>query len=81
MGETFVKRVTSRVDDISWRIEIGLADFEMDDIASLCLQRSRFHQHFKCGLGAETRHPFGEAKFAGFSHDGGIEMPVRLGPL
>jgi hypothetical protein len=41
MGETFVKRVTSRVDDVAWRIEIGLADFEMDDIAPLCLQRSR----------------------------------------
>jgi hypothetical protein len=35
----------------------------MDDVAALCLQRSRLHQYFEGGLGAETRHALGEAEF------------------
>src|SRR5437667_7419414 len=77
MRETFVKRVTSRVDDVAWRIKIGFADFEMNDVAALCLQRARFHQDFERCLGPETRHPFGEAKFGGLTHDHEIAIIAR----
>ena len=63
MGEALVQGVACRLDDVARGIEIGLPDLEMDDVAALCLQRARFHQHFEGGLGAETRHAFGEAKF------------------
>ncbi len=72
MGEPLVQGVASRLDDVAWRIEIGLPDLEVDDIAALRFQRSRLHQHFESGLGAETRHAFGEAKFirCGLIHNG-----------
>ena len=66
--KAFVKGVTSRVDNVARGIEIGLSDLEMDDVAALCLERSRLHQYFEGGLGAETRHSFGEAQFALYHH-------------
>src|SRR5437667_4145300 len=70
MGEALVQGIGCRTDDVARGIEIGLADLEMDDVAAFCLERSRFHQHFEGGLGAETRHALGEAEFArgGFYH-------------
>ncbi len=62
MGEALVQGVGSRLDDVARGIEIGLPDLEMDDVAALCLQRSRLHQYFEGGLGAETRHALGEAE-------------------
>ncbi len=41
MSKAFVQRLTSRVDDICRSIEIWLADFEMNDIATFRLQRPR----------------------------------------
>ena len=64
MGKAFVQRVTSRIDDVGRRIEIGLADLEMDDVAALFFKCARFHQYFECGLSPETRHALGEAEFA-----------------
>ncbi len=64
MGKALVQGVTSCVDDIARRIEIWLANLEMDDVAALCLQRSRLHQYFEGSLCAETSHAFGEAEFA-----------------
>ncbi len=72
MSEAFVQSVGSRADDVARGIEIGFADLEMNDVAALCLQRSRLHQYFERGLGAETRHAFGEAEFGGLGHDGEI---------
>jgi hypothetical protein len=55
----------------------------MHDVAALCLQRSRLHQNFESGLGAETRHALGEAEFAlcGFIHDGEMSIIARRGNL
>src|SRR4029453_6697997 len=68
MREALMQRIACRVDDVCRCIEIGLPNLEMDDVAPLGLQRSRLHQHFECSLGAETRHPLRETKFAGFLH-------------
>ena len=62
-------------------LEIGEPDFEMDDVAALCFERSRFHQDFERGLGAETRHTLGEAKFPSLSHDGEISIINALAQL
>ena len=47
---------------------------EMDDVAARCLQRSRLHQYFEGGLGAETCHALGEAEFVDLGHNG--EMSI-----
>src|SRR4029453_12418447 len=77
MGEAFVQSVGRRVNDVARGIEIGLADLEMDDVAACCLQRSRLHQHFESGLGAETRHALGEPDFVAFSHDSEMKIIAR----
>jgi hypothetical protein len=64
MSETFVQRVTRRVNDVAWRIEIWLANFEMNNVASFRFKRFRLYQNFKRGLGAEPGHAVGEAEFA-----------------
>jgi hypothetical protein len=38
-----VQRIDRSVDDVAWRIEIRLPDFEMNDIAALRLEPLRFH--------------------------------------
>ena len=42
------------------RGKIGLADFQMDDAASLRFERARAHQHFKGGFDADAAHSFGK---------------------
>ena len=89
MGEAFVQGITSRVDDIARRVEIWFPDFEMNNVAALRFKCLRLHQHFKRGLGPETRHTRREAEFAlcSFMHRGDqrlcadeVKMPVRLAP-
>src|SRR4029077_4744249 len=43
LSEALVQRVGSRRDDVARGIEIMLTNFEMNKVASLCLQRSRLH--------------------------------------
>ena len=62
---------------LAGRIEIGFPNFEMDNVAALCLQRSRFHQDFERSLGPETRHALGEAKFVGLGHDREMSIKAR----
>src|SRR5688572_24827748 len=68
MGETLVERIRRRPDDVGRRIEIRLADFEMNDVASFRFERPRFHQDFERGLRPETRHSPGQTKFGGRIH-------------
>src|SRR5205823_9486555 len=77
VSETLVQRVGRRFDDVARGIEIRLTNFEMNNVASLCLQRSRLHQDFECSLSPETRHAPGEAKFVGLSHDGEMSIKAR----
>src|SRR6266536_1732360 len=63
MCETFVQRITSGVYDVARRVEIGLPDLEMNDVAALRFKRFRFYEHFKRRLSPEPRRAFGEAKF------------------
>src|SRR4029077_7089535 len=69
MCEALAQGLASRIDDVARCIEIGLADFKMNNIAAFCLERFRFHQHFERGLRAESRHAPGEPEFMCLIHD------------
>ena len=53
----------TRMDDRLRRIEVRLADFQMDDAAALTFQLRGTAQHFKCGLAAYSLHPFCDPVF------------------
>src|ERR1700730_5467006 len=50
-------------DDVLRGIEVGLANFQVDNIFALTLQGASLIQNFKGGLGAEPRHALGQSKF------------------
>ena len=49
-----------RLDHVSRRLEVRLADAEVDDVATLSGECVRPRQHLEGGLGAETGHFLGE---------------------
>ncbi len=51
MREALVERCFTRVNNMLGGIKIGLANFQMYDLASLGFQRPRLGQHFKRRLG------------------------------
>ena len=63
MCPTLAQGVNASVDNIGGRVEIGLADFEVDDVLPLFLERASAVQDFKCGFGAKPRHPAGKTQF------------------
>src|SRR5215467_2412898 len=67
-----MKCVNGGLDNVEWRVEVRLADFEVDDVFALALKGACFVQDFEGGFGAETRHAAGEAKLVlrGVFHDG-----------
>jgi hypothetical protein len=81
MGEAFVQGITRRVDDVGRCIEIGFPDLEMDNVATLCLQRTRLHQDFEGGLRTKTRHAFREAKLVGLVHHAQSSSSRRFSQL
>ena len=66
MGEPFPQRIDAGIDNVGGRVEIRLADFEMNDVASLCFQGLRFYQNFECRFGAKSLHALGQAKVTRF---------------
>src|SRR5690242_10536026 len=52
----------SSLNHVAGSIEVGLADFEMDNLLALTLQRTGFVQHFECGFRTEARHALGKTK-------------------
>ena len=56
MGLPAFERRDTRRDDRWWRVEVRLADLEMNDVASLGLERSCFGEDLERGLGAKPRH-------------------------
>src|SRR5439155_1069452 len=47
-------------NDRGRRVEIGLADLEVNDVATLRLERARFGEDLERGLRPEARHPWGQ---------------------
>ncbi len=50
---TVPQRLDRRLDDVLRRLEVGLADSEIDDVAALTLKLAGARQHFECGFGPE----------------------------
>ena len=63
MGKALAQGVYASFDDVSGRVHVGLADFEMNDVLALTLQGAGAHQNFEGGLGSQARHPLGQAQF------------------
>ena len=60
MGPALVQRIDAGLDHVGGSVEIGLADFEVDDALALALERARFIQNFEGSFGAEARHAAGK---------------------
>ena len=62
MRPSLVQGVNRSLDNVRRRVEIRLADFEVDDVFALPLECARFVQDFEGGLGAQARHAASKAK-------------------
>ena len=60
VGPAFVDRALRRLADVLRRVEVGLADFEVDYV-HLALEGLGAAQAVERGLGAEPVHPAGES--------------------
>ena len=52
MRPALIERLLGRLDDVLRRVEIGLADLQVNDAAALRLQRAGLHQNLERGLDA-----------------------------
>ncbi len=59
-GEAVLHRLVCGIDDVVRRLEVGLADLEVDDIAALFLKLAGPRQHLKRCLGAKPAHSLRE---------------------
>ena len=62
MREALAQRVHAGFDDVGGRVHVGLADLEVNDAASLALQRAGPNQHFEGSFRSQPRHPLGQAQ-------------------
>src|SRR5882724_13139564 len=53
-----VQRALGRVPDVLGRVEVGLADLEVDDLLALPLQRLGAGEHLEGRFGPQPSHPF-----------------------
>ena len=63
MRPTFVQSVDGGFDYVRGSVEIGLADFQVDDVFALALQGPRLVQNFESRLRAQARHAARELQF------------------
>ncbi len=54
VGLARTKRLVGRIADVGRRVEVGLADLEMDDVATLPLELSRPGKHREGALGSQA---------------------------
>ncbi len=52
-----VERALGGLPDVRRRVEVGLADLEVHDLATRALERAGAREHFERRFRAETRHP------------------------
>ena len=60
MGPAAVESVDCSLHHVRRRVEIGLADLQMDDAFALPFQCPRLIQDFKSSFGAQARHTAGQ---------------------
>jgi hypothetical protein len=56
----FVERALACLDDVRWRWEIGLADFQVDDASTLRFEGARAGEHLEGGLRPNPGHAISE---------------------
>ena len=61
VGRALVERPLGRLADVGRRVEIGLADLEVDDRPALGLERAGAGADLERALGADRAHPGGDA--------------------
>src|SRR5262249_25632393 len=59
-GPALIQRALPRLDDMRGRREIGLTDFQVDDVASLFFERPSLDENFECRLDPDTGHSLGK---------------------
>jgi hypothetical protein len=60
VGRAGVERLLRRFLDMCGRVEIGLADLQVDDLASGALELARAGQYLERRLGSEPGHSWGD---------------------
>jgi hypothetical protein len=60
MGRAAIEGSLGRLADVRGRVEVGLADLEVDDRPAGGLERAGSGRGFEGGLGADARHSFCE---------------------
>src|ERR1700687_3990337 len=63
VGPSLVERVDTGLDDIGGSVEVGLANFEVNDFFALFFEHAGAVQDFKSGFRSEPRHPAGKTRF------------------
>jgi hypothetical protein len=61
VGPAGVERPLGRLADIGWRVEVGLADLQVDDLAARGLQGTRARRRLERCLGADVDDAVGQA--------------------
>ena len=61
VGVAVLQRLDAGLDDVLRRLKVGFADFQVDNLAPLRLQRPRPGQHLKGGFGSQTAHTGGNS--------------------
>ncbi len=59
MGVALTKGLHTGFNNVLGRIEVGLADLQMNDLLALGFQHPGFRQHFESGLCTQIHHPAG----------------------
>jgi hypothetical protein len=80
VGPALVESIDGRFDNVRGSVEIGLANFEVDDVPALALESASFIENFKRSFSAEPGHAAGELQFVleGFGHDGELLRARRI---
>jgi hypothetical protein len=60
MPRSAFQRVDRGLANEARRVEVGLADFEMNDLLPLLFERARALQHLERGLGSQATHALRE---------------------
>ena len=59
VGHALFERLLTRGDDVGRRVEVGLANFEVDHRPTLGFEGASANEHFEGGLLTDVAHPLG----------------------
>ena len=76
MRPAFVQGIGCSFNDVCGRIEVGLANLQMDNVFALSLKRAGSHQYLEGSLRAQARHALGETQLSLRSFAHSITVPI-----